>query len=221
MWAKFSLSSEDMHITTEVNVFYFRGMNDWVNAFEQKGWIELRDFLPLDSSQGLLEEMKLVQSKEDFHRASIGKDGDKHINLSQRGDFISWIDPINAMPYTSKYIVEISHIISILNRQFYLGIRDYECHYAHYPIGAFYKRHSDRHAKGSSRVVSSVFYLNADWQEGDGGELVIYDGESNASLIKPQLGSLILFLSEIEHEVLPTHRERKSITGWMLNETIL
>jgi SM-20-related protein len=66
-----------------------------------------------------------------------------------------------------------------------------------------------------------VFYLNADWQEGNGGELVIYNGESGVSIIQPELGTLVLFLSEIEHEVLPTHRDRKSVTGWMLNETIL
>ena len=210
-----------MHITLEVNVFYFRGMNDWLNEFEQKGWIELRNFLTRDSSLKLLEEMNELQSNQEFRQASIGKENDKQVNLSQRGDFISWIDPKNTLPCASRYLEEISTIISILNRQFYLGIRDYECHYAHYPVGSFYKRHSDRHAKGSARIVSSVFYLNAGWQETDGGELVIYNDTSSSSRIKPELGTLVLFLSDIEHEVLPTHRDRKSITGWMLNEPIL
>jgi SM-20-related protein len=209
-----------MDMTQKVNVFYFRNMNDWANEFEQNGWIELKNFLPRDTSLNLLEEMNTLQSGEEFRRASIGKDGDKQVNLSQRGDFISWIDPSNALPFASGYLKEISNIISILNRQFYLGIRDYECHYAHYPIGSFYKRHSDRHASGSSRIVSSVFYLNEGWQEGNGGELVIYN-EERMSTIQPELGTLVLFLSEIEHEVLPTHRDRKSITGWMLNERIL
>jgi hypothetical protein len=30
-----------------------------------------------------------------------------------------------------------------------------------------------------------------------------------------------MFLSEIEHEVLPTLQPRKSLTGWLLTESIL
>jgi Rps23 Pro-64 3,4-dihydroxylase Tpa1-like proline 4-hydroxylase len=34
------------------------------------------------------------------------------------------------------------------------------------------------------------------------------------------MGTLALFLSEKEHEVLTTQRDRMSITGWMLNEKV-
>jgi SM-20-related protein len=66
-----------------------------------------------------------------------------------------------------------------------------------------------------------VLYLNADWQPSDGGELVIYKPEGNEHRIQPLQGTLAIFLSELEHEVLLTSRDRMSITGWMLNETIL
>jgi SM-20-related protein len=196
-------------------------MNDWLNDFEAKGWTELKNFLPSELSKGLLEEMAQLQSRAEFKQASIGKDDNKQVNLSQRGDFISWIDPKSPLPCASDYLKNIEQVITLLNQHFYLGIRDYECHYAHYPVGSFYKRHSDRHAKGSARRVSSVLYLNPNWKETEGGELVIYDAIGGPSHILPEMGTLVLFLSELEHEVLPTQRERKSITGWMLTETIL
>jgi len=196
-------------------------MNEWLNDFELNGWIELKHFLEPELSKGLLQEMDELQSRIEFRQASIGRDDSKQVNLSQRGDFISWIDPKKPLPWASQYLKKLENVVSALNQHFYLGIRDYECHYAHYPVGSFYKRHTDRHAQGSTRRVSSVFYLNSNWKETEGGELVIYDGKGASSMIKPELGTLVLFLSELEHEVLPTHRERKSITGWMLTETIL
>ncbi len=202
-------------------VLYFRGMNEWLNDFELNGWAELRNFLTTEISKGLLLEMDELQSNVEFQQASIGKNDSKQVNLSQRGDFISWIDPKNPLPWASQYLKELEQVMSMLNRHFYLGLRDYECHYAHYPVGSFYKRHIDRHAQGSARRVSSVFYLNSNWEESAGGELVIYDGKSEPSRIMPELGTLVLFLSEMEHEVLQTLRNRKSITGWMLTETIL
>jgi SM-20-related protein len=119
------------------------------------------------------------------------------------------------------YLDKISAVIEQLNYNFYLGIRDYECHFAHYPPGTFYKRHVDRHKNGSPRRVSSVLYLNSNWQPCDGGELVIYNTGGAVNRIEPIEGTLVIFLSELEHEVLLTSRDRMSITGWMLNETIL
>ena len=49
----------------------------------------------------------------------------------------------------------------------------------------------------------------------------IYNPEGVEHRIQPLQGTLAIFLSELEHEVLLTSRDRMSITGWMLNETIL
>lgn len=215
-------SAAELHgIQQKVIVIYFRSMVEWMNDFELNGWTELRNFLTPELSNRLLQEMDELKEDRAFRQAFIGKDDNKQVNLSQRGDSISWIDQNNPLPYTAQYLKNLEQIISLLNQHFYLGIRDYECHFALYPVGSFYKRHSDRHARSSSRRVSSVFYLNPNWKETEGGELVIYDSNGASSAIRPELGTLVLFLSELEHEVLPTHRERKSITGWMLTETML
>jgi SM-20-related protein len=155
--------------------------------------------------------------KENLRKAGIGKKDSYQIDKSERGDYIAWIDQTNPDEATKNYLDKICQLITDLNRSFYLGIRDYECHFALYPAGASYARHVDRHRSGSSRVVSFVFYLNADWQTEDGGQLLIYDQNRLAAEIIPQSGRLAVFLSEKEHEVAITQRPRMSITGWMLN----
>ncbi len=114
------------------------------------------------------------------------------------------------------------------NAALFTGIQQTQLHYAHYPIGAFYKRHLDRFATSqasrgktepaSCRVISLVFYLNADWLQNEGGELVLYDADEQRQIrVLPQLGTMVAFRSEqFPHEVLPAIRTRLSLTGWML-----
>jgi SM-20-related protein len=66
-------------------------------------------------------------------------------------------------------------------------------------------------------MVTTVLYLNPDWQAEWGGELVIYgeDSDEKLAVITPEMGKLVVFMSEqIPHEVLPTRKPRASIAGW-------
>ena len=108
-----------------------------------------------------------------------------------------------------------------INQRLFLGLFDYESHFAHYEIGAFYQKHRDAfndHKKTGQpiRMLSTVLYLNKDWQDDNGGELMIYnDSEQPLEKVVPYFGRLVIFLSEkFPHEVLPAKRERKSIAGW-------
>jgi len=196
-------------------------VTELLNAFEKEGFYEWKNFLETDDAMSVRTELLETEQSNGFKQAAIGKQGEAMVNSGQRSDTIHWIAADSAAPRTTQVLEKLSEIITVLNRNFYLGIRDFECHYTHYPPGSFYKRHVDRHRSGSSRIVSFVLYLNADWQHDDGGELVIYEGNSEAAVIRPQLGTLAIFLSEKEHEVLITARDRMSITGWLLTESIL
>jgi SM-20-related protein len=196
-------------------------MDSWYDTFEQRGWVEIKNFLSEEEALRIRAELIQIQEQAGFKQAGIGKHIHQHVDTFQRGDFIHWINPEQAAPTTQAFLWKIEELFASLNYMFYLGIRDYECHYAHYPPGTFYKKHVDRHSGGSARRVSFVFYLNQHWQATDGGELRIYDSEGNYQSILPELGTLALFLSELEHEVMITSRDRMSITGWMLNEVIL
>ena len=99
-----------------------------------------------------------------------------------------------------------------------LGLFTFESHFAHYAPGAFYKTHLDAFRGQANRILSVVLYLNPDWADDEGGEMVLYqETEPNQKLftVKPELGTLAVFLSEeFPHEVLPAKRDRYSIAGW-------
>ncbi len=60
-----------------------------------------------------------------------------------------------------------------------------------------------------------IMYLNAGWQQGDGGELSIHHS-SGVQNVAPISGKSVFFKSsELEHEVLVTNKPRMSITGWL------
>jgi SM-20-related protein len=97
-----------------------------------------------------------------------------------------------------------------------MGITYYESHFAIYDKGDFYETHLDAFKNSKNRVVTTVYYLNENWSEDDGGELVIYDEDNNyLTKVTPHANTLIVFLSDkFPHEVLPAKKKRFSIAGW-------
>lgn len=156
-----------------------------------------------------------------FQPAGIGRSARHQLDPSIRGDIIHWLEPDNDA--TRAYLAWIDALRLELNRRLFLGLFDYECHYACYPPGAHYRRHVDAFKDESSRVVTTVLYLNPQWQPQDGGELLLYrpDGAVPIARIPPVYGTLVLFLSaDFPHEVATARRTRHSVSGWFrLNNT--
>ncbi|WPU64855.1 2OG-Fe(II) oxygenase [Peredibacter starrii] len=186
-----------------------------IQEIEGKGW---------SHRTGVIGPTELAEIKDFFdHRrsefvpAKVGKGENLQRAENIRGDYTFWIDP-HEPPATFRHLVHfLTELKEALNGHFFLGLKDFECHLAYYPPGTYYTKHSDRHGLESSRVLSFIFYLHDEWNENDGGELVIYDkDDSILETVKPVPGSFICFLSEkFPHEVKPAKRERRSFTGWM------
>lgn len=147
--------------------------------------------------------------------AAIGHKAGKNINSKLRSDLICWVDE------TEKELVDffdtMFDIQYILKKELFLPIKRFETQMAYYEKGSFYKRHQDRHLGTDQRLITAVFYLNERWKKTDGGELVIYKsdkGENQSISFEPLGNRLVIFLSELEHEVLITHKARKSFTTW-------
>ena len=67
----------------------------------------------------------------------------------------------------------------------------------------------------NNRKYSLINYLNENWLEEDGGQLLVYQNDT-VQKISPQSQTAVFFKSdEIEHEVILAHRNRMSITGWL------
>ncbi len=147
--------------------------------------------------------------------AGIGRADGPRIKQTIRSDKISWIDGSN--PIGAEWIVWAAELQSGVNSSLFLGLFSFESHYALYNPGCFYKTHVDAFRGQRNRILSIIIYLNHDWLQEDGGELVLYtDGSTGAPLlVTPEFGTVVAFLSEeIPHEVLVTHRHRYSIAGW-------
>ncbi len=158
----------------------------------------------------------------EFRPAKVGTGDNRQRVEGIRGDETYWLDPLTrAAPFGAVFSF-LDELRARLNERFYLGLKQYECHLACYPPGAFYGVHLDRFNADSSRSLSFVFYLNESWNSELGGELVLYtkDGGERARIC-PAPGTFICFLSDdFPHEVKPALRERRSLTGWMHTKLI-
>ena len=183
-------------------------------AIADQGYIVLPSALPDELVTSLFVHFQSLD-RDEFRNAGIGRECDHQLNPFVRNDEICWID--GSHDTTRAYLAWIENLRLALNRRLFLGLFDYECEYAYYPEGAFYKKHKDAFHGNTNRILSLVLYLNPNWMPGDGGELQLYDreGETVIENITPMFGKLVIFLSEdFPHEVCRTNKPRRSITGW-------
>jgi SM-20-related protein len=181
-------------------------------ALEEEGWCVVDDALPNSVAVALARECGDEQTAG-FKLAGVGRRNDYQHDAAVRSDAIRWID--GSLEAGARYLALMDALRGELNRRLFLGLFDYECHYARYAPGAFYRKHVDAFVGEKNRVLSTVFYLNSDWRKEEGGELLLYTGEGTAEPVLPQQNRLVLFLSErFPHEVKPATRERHSIAGW-------
>ena len=132
-----------------------------------------------------------------------------------RSDVIYWLDRSHKNQYENDFFDLMDKFIVYLNQTCYTGITGYEFHYTLYDPGTFYKKHIDQFKNNGSRQYSMIMYLNIGWAFGDGGELCIYHLDHTQN-ISPENGKSVFFKSsDLAHEVLVTHKQRLSITGWL------
>lgn len=186
------------------------------DALYAQGYAVVPHFLPDPLRAALYEEALKLYHDNTMHQATIGQGQANQVATDIRGDFIHWLD--GSTP-AQKTFLDLMHTYQQqLNRTFYLGINNYEAHFALYPKGRYYKRHWDNFRGRGNRIVTTVLYLNPEWQAEWGGQLRLYaqDEQTVIENITPQPGLLATFISsEVPHEVLPTRKPRVSIAGWL------
>lgn len=170
--------------------------------------------LPEALTQALYQHLQQMP-RQKFDPAGIGRDRQHTRSDAVRKDEICWITGESTAG--QHWLQWAAALQTYLNRRLFLGLFSFESHFAHYGPGDFYRRHVDAFRGETNRTLSLVVYLNPDWQECDGGELVLYRDEDDHTGIRviPSLGTVVTFLSEeFPHEVLPARGDRYSIAGW-------
>ena len=202
--------------------------DDLVTALAAQGYAIINQALPIDLITQLRREALSLQKTGLMQRAKTGKNPKASSTNELRGDFTYWLEVTDNKKtnVTTPYIEHMEAVKVLLNQTLFLGLFDFETHFAIYPAGSGYSKHLDQFQQNKSqlnasgqRKVSTILYLNENWQSQDGGQLRLYldnNLESNHYLdIEPTAGRLVIFLSEyFWHEVLPAQRDRISLTGW-------
>ncbi|WAJ37189.1 2OG-Fe(II) oxygenase [Pseudomonas sp. GOM7] len=185
-----------------------------IDDLASQGWSQHGLFAPEGLTRELAVECHRRAQNGDLHAAAVGRGGAQQVQEGIRGDRIQWLEP-GQSEACDRYLGLMDELRQALNQAFYLGLEDFECHFACYAPGAFYQRHLDRFRDDDRRTVSAVFYLNDDWRPEQGGALRLHLADGRAHDVLPQAGTLALFMSaEMPHEVLAATRERLSLTGW-------
>lgn len=181
-----------------------------IDALFTQGWFVWDNFL---TSHEVSELKACIPT--DWSQAGVGRNDEYMTKKAIRSDKIQWLQS-DMGPPVSDFLQRMNDVRLEVNRHLFLGLFEYEAHFAKYEQGDFYQKHVDCFRGQENRKLTTVFYLNEDWQPEHGGRLKMYDLDDNElAMLDPKAGRLVVFLSELfPHEVLPVTQQRVSIAGW-------
>ena len=193
-------------------VFPANNLEKYFTQLNEQNWT----LIPVDKNVALKLQNSAKTKFEARHFKAAGISGAELQVASIRNDSTFWLDADSqSLTEADKNVMTGLHeLTGLLKNYFRISLTELECHYAVYEPGQFYKIHRDSTQNDNKRVFSFVLYLNQDWDPADGGQLVGYENQNKLFSILPEIGNMVLFKSDIEHEVLPSYRMRYSLTGW-------
>ncbi len=155
--------------------------------------------------------------------AGVGKLSRKKDEDDIRGDRITWVDRDNAAGPLRELVDVYEWLMGELNYKALLGLRRFELQLAFYEApNRGYDRHVDAFRGPQSRRVTAICYLNQDWVASDGGALRLFLNDGETIEILPEAGQMVVFLSdELEHQVMPTDRDRAALTAWYRGPAVI
>lgn len=197
-------------------MFRTNDLEQLMQKVDEAGWGTIS--LSPDICQSLLLRLKDLEQQGLLKLATITEntqsDKTKTINAKTiRNDFTYWIEK-DHHPTEKNLLDGLDELRLALKNYFRISLTHLECHFALYPKDHFYKKHVDQTADNNKRFFSFVIYLNQNWTESLGGKLVGFEDENRIFEIIPHFGQMIVFRSDIPHEVEPSFSERRSIAGW-------
>ena len=178
-----------------------------IEDLDQHGFTVIDNAYPLNYVHALVKEC--TANLKLFRDAAIQSGVVSQI----RSDHILWIN--DELKIAQQHIETLTALSQDLNRNFYLGIKEVEAHFACYNAGEYYALHRDNPQKKNDRVISTVYYLHEDWQDDWGGELHLQDKNEQWHTIQPKPNRIAMFQSDLLHEVIQAKHQRLSITAWL------
>lgn len=172
-------------------------------------------FLSIPLATALQQNLLRLQRDSRMIRAGIGNAVVKDKTQQIRGDKTCWLENKTKNIAEIEFLDMIKQFMEHLNKTCFTGLNSCEFHYALYEQGTAYSKHRDQLRNDYNRKFSMISYLNENWVQSDGGQLIIHRGEETQEIL-PTNQKAIFFQSDIlEHEVAVATRPRMSITGWL------
>ena len=181
-----------------------------LDDLDQHGFAIIDDAYSNDYVHQLVDEC--TSNLNRFREAAI----QNGVMSNIRSDHILWIN--ENLEIAQYHIDTLKQLAQLLNRHFYLGIKDVEAHFACYNAGEFYALHRDNPQNKNGRMLSTVYYLHEQWQDDWGGELHLQDKNNLWHTLKPRPNRIAMFQSDLLHEVLEAKQQRLSITAWLRSD---
>lgn len=178
-------------------------MQNLMTSLDESGW----GLISLEPTmcEKLVKRLNHLEKMDLLRPADVTTAREGH---SIRNDFTYWLEKDH--DESEKIFIEnLETLQTELKNYFRIGLTHNECHFAVYPEGHYYQMHVDQTAQNNKRFFSFVVYLNENWKPEHGGYLV-----SSEFKILPEMGTMIVFKSDIPHEVQKGTRVRRSIAGW-------
>ena len=126
----------------------------------EKQYSIVDDFFQTEEIDRLRTSLLAKYEEDQFKKSAIGNRTNELIEKAIRGDFILWMNEVEAGETEKIFFNKINNLVDYLNKTCFMGILHKEFHYAVYPKGTFYKRHLDTFQNDSRRKLSIVSYLN-------------------------------------------------------------
>jgi SM-20-related protein len=199
----------------EYNPLWNDKVDSLIKAIPNKGFWLCRDFLAAEHLEPLYEYCRVLDESNALKEAAIGKGELKRNAPSIRSDQIAWFDDFDSE--TGKVLFDVyDELMNILRCEFFLPVKRFECHFAKYETGAKYLKHVDRHTQLPGRLITCVLYLSQCSKKS--GNLKVYLPNGDIQTVAPAPGTLVVFNSELEHEVTPALTDRWSVAGWVRDD---
>ncbi len=184
-----------------------------LDDLDQHGFTLIDDVYSSEYINALVKECTV--HLDEFRNAAIQNGVISNI----RSDHILWIN--ENLDVAQQHIKALQQLSQTLNRAFYLGIKDVEAHFACYNAGEFYALHRDNPQGKNGRMISTVYYLHEAWRAQWGGQLHLQDKNNQWHTIQPTPNRIVMFQSDLLHEVREAKQQRLSITAWLRSDQAL
>jgi len=101
-------------------------------------------------------EARRRHKQGDFRHARVGNGASMQLRPEIRNDRVLWLDSDKPGATQLPYFLDLETLRREINRNLYLGLFEFEGHFALYPPGASYDIHFDRFIGTMERVVTCI-----------------------------------------------------------------